>query len=181
LVAASIAACLVDKFGRKILLVSSSLLSGTSLMVLASYFAVKESGTDITPYNWIPVASVMVYAAAFKYGLGMVPIVMTAELFPTSVKAMGMTISDAMYVIFAIISVYLYQYLSVYGMHIPFFIFAGSCLFTTLFTIFFIPETKGKTLEEIQQILKGNKAEIKSPVKGEIEGKINEATEDTVL
>ncbi|KAF5298908.1 hypothetical protein FQR65_LT09560 [Abscondita terminalis] len=180
LVAASIAATVIDKAGRKILLSSSSILTGIALAILATYFAIKNSGTDVSSFNWVPVFSVMLYAVTFKYGLGMVPIVMTAELFPTSVKAMGMTIADAMYVIFAIASIYLFQHLKgIYGMHVPFFMFAASCFLTALFTIFFIPETKGRTLEEIQLILKGVPVGTR---KKSMEGDTNpEFVEDTHL
>ncbi|KAJ8954677.1 hypothetical protein NQ318_011369 [Aromia moschata] len=156
LVAATIADFIVDKFGRKILLTTSSLLTGLSLLTLAIFFTLKNSGVDVDGISWIPVASVMVYAAVFKFGLGIIPIVMTAELFPAKVKAMGMTIADFFYVVFALISVELYQRLvSVYYYDLPFYIFASSCLLTAVFAQFYIPETKGKTLEEIQFILKG--------------------------
>ncbi|XP_017779259.1 PREDICTED: facilitated trehalose transporter Tret1-like isoform X2 [Nicrophorus vespilloides] len=156
IIAAMVACGFLDKAGRKVLLTGSSLFTGLSLAALATYFAVKNSGVDVTAYNWVPIAAVMLYAVSFKFGLGLVPIVLTAELFPTSVKAMGMTASDAMYVIFSCISIYLYQYLSdAYGMHVPFYIFSASCILTAAFAMFYIPETKGKTLEEIQFILKG--------------------------
>ncbi|KAK4875796.1 hypothetical protein RN001_012218 [Aquatica leii] len=179
-VALLIAAVLIDKLGRKILLTSSSILTGLSLLTLATYFAVKNSGTDISSYNWIPVAAVMLYAIVFRCGLGSVPIVMTAELFPTSVKAMGMTISDCSYVLFSVASIYMYQHLRVeYGIHVPFFIFSGSCFFAAAFALFYIPETKGKTLEEIQQILKGNPVPKRSSLKDDANVKMNE--EDTVV
>lgn len=156
LIAATTAVSVVDKAGRKILLTTSSVLTGTSLAVLATYFALKNSGMDTDSFSWLPIVSVMVYAAVFKYGLGVVPIILLGELFPTSVKAMGMTISDCTYVVFGTISVYLYKALaSAYGIHVPFYLFAGSCLFTALFCYFVIPETKGRTLDEIQYILKG--------------------------
>lgn len=162
LAAASVSGVVVDKTGRKSLLAVSSILTGLSLAVLASYFAVKNSGVNVETYNWVPIAAVMVYAVAFKMGLGIVPIVLTAELFPTSIKAMGMTIADAMYVLFAAISIYLYDWLAEdYGLHVPFFLFAASCILTAIYVIWFIPETKGKTLEEIQFLLKGEKFEMK--------------------
>lgn len=156
LIAATIADFIVDKFGRKILLTTSSLLTGLSLLVLAIFFSLKHSGVDVDGISWIPIASVMVYAAVFKFGLGIIPIVMTAELFPAKVKAMGMTIADFFYVVFALLSVELYQRLAdAYYYDLPFYIFASSCLLTALFAQFYIPETKGKTLEEIQFMLKG--------------------------
>ncbi|CAH0555372.1 unnamed protein product [Brassicogethes aeneus] len=154
--AACTASFSIDKFGRKVLLTTSSILTGCCLLIIAIYFTLKNTGYDVLPVSWIPIVSVMVYAASFKLGLGMVPIVMTAELFPTKMKAIGMTLADAMYVIFAIFSIQIYQLLSdAYGIHVPFYIFAFSCFGTAIFTTFVIPETKGKTLEEIQFILKG--------------------------
>ncbi|ENN82777.1 hypothetical protein YQE_00855, partial [Dendroctonus ponderosae] len=143
LIAATIADFVVDKCGRKGLLISSSLLSGLALL-------------DVGGISWIPVAAVMVYAAVFKFGLGIIPIVMTAELFPAKVKAMGMTLADFSYLFFGLISVELYQRLiAVYYLDLPFYIFASSTLLTAIFSWWYIPETKGKTLEEIQFILKG--------------------------
>ncbi|KAG5883247.1 hypothetical protein JTB14_000036 [Gonioctena quinquepunctata] len=156
LMSATIADFIVDKFGRKGLLISSSLLTGLSLLILAIFFTLKAQGFEVQSISWIPLVAVMVYAAVFKFGLGIIPIVMTAELFPTKVKAMGMTIADFFYLFFAWMSVELYQRLAIYvGYDIPFYIFAVSTLLTAIFAQVYIPETKGKTLEEIQYILKG--------------------------
>ncbi|XP_025836612.1 facilitated trehalose transporter Tret1-like isoform X2 [Agrilus planipennis] len=156
LIACIASSFIIDKFGRKKLLVSSSILTGLALTVLATYFYIKNSDYDISNLSWIPVVSVTMYSLFFKFGLGMVPIVFLGELFPTSVKGMAMSIVDISYGMCAILSVYVYIHLSsLYGIHVPFFIFAGLCIFAALFSQFCIPETKGKTLEEIQMILKG--------------------------
>ncbi|CAH1153884.1 unnamed protein product [Phaedon cochleariae] len=163
LISATIADFVVDKFGRKSLLTISSLLTGVSLLVLAIFFTLKARGFNVESISWIPVVSVMVYAAVFKFGLGIIPIVMTAELFPAKVKAMGMTIADFCYLLFGWISVEIYQRLSEnVGYDVPFYLFAASCLLTAIFVQVYIPETKGKTLEEIQFILKGIPFPIRS-------------------
>lgn len=156
LVAASLANCLLDKCGRKMLLITSSFLTGVSLLTLAVYFHLKHLKYDLSVVSFVPICCVMFYAIVFKLGLGMVPIVMTAELFPTKVKALGMTLSDAQYILFSLVSIKLYQWLSTqYGIFVTFYVFAGTCLLTMMFSLFYIPETKGKSLEEIQFILKG--------------------------
>lgn len=156
LLAATIADIIVDKFGRKGLLIISSMLSGLCLLVLAVYFTLQKNGFDVKPLSWIPIVSVMIYAFVFKFGLGIIPIVMTAELFPAKVKAMGMAIADFFYVFFAWVSIEVYQRLIAFaGYDYPFYIFALCCLVTAIFAQIYIPETKGKTLEEIQFILKG--------------------------
>lgn len=152
LIASIIADFTVDKFGRKGLLITSSLLTGISLLVIAIYFTVKNAGYDVNSYSWVPIVAVLAYSGVFKFGLGMVPIVMTAELFSAKVKAMGMTLADFAYLAFALLSVQLYQQLlTIYYYDVPFYIFASSTLLTALFSWLYIPETKGKTLEEIDR------------------------------
>ncbi|XP_050310091.1 facilitated trehalose transporter Tret1-like isoform X2 [Anthonomus grandis grandis] len=164
LIAATIADFTCDKFGRKGLLICSSLLSGVSLLVLAVYFTMKNNGYDVGGISWIPIAAVMVYAGVFKFGLGIIPIVMTAELFPAKMKAIGMTMADFAYLFFGLVSVEMYQKLiEVYYLDLPFYIFASTTLLTAIFSWLYIPETKGKTLEEIQYMLKGEPIPERKP------------------
>uniref|UniRef100_A0A1Y1KR51 Major facilitator superfamily (MFS) profile domain-containing protein n=2 Tax=Photinus pyralis TaxID=7054 RepID=A0A1Y1KR51_PHOPY len=156
LASALLASALVDKIGRKILLIVSSVMTGFSVLMLAIYFTLQSSGFKVEVSEWVPVASVMLFAISFKLGLGIVPIVSTGELFPIDVKAQGMTAADGVYMLSSTLSIYVYQEVKDnYGIHIPFFIFAGCCFLTAIFTIVFVPETKGKTLHEIQLILSG--------------------------
>ncbi|KAB0795225.1 hypothetical protein PPYR_12064 [Photinus pyralis] len=156
-----VAACiitmfLIDLLGRRVLLTTSSVLTGISLLVLGVYFAIKNAGGNTRDYTWIPVASLMVYAIVHKIGLGSIPIVVTAELFPTNIKAVGCTVADSIYVIASASSIFVFHYmLRQFGMHAPIFLFAACSILVGLFVIFFLPETKGKTLEQIQQMLKG--------------------------
>ncbi|KAF7275054.1 hypothetical protein GWI33_009322 [Rhynchophorus ferrugineus] len=72
-------------------------------------------------------------------------------------KAIGMTVADVMFVIGGIISIQFYQILHKYGMHIPFYLFTSCAFAVVLYSAVCIPETKGKSLEEIQLMLKGEK------------------------
>ncbi|CAH1102743.1 unnamed protein product [Psylliodes chrysocephalus] len=156
LISAKIASLQVDKYGRKALLLLSTVLTAFCLLALAVYFNLKQLNYDVAKVSWIPIVSVMIYAATFKIGLGIVPIVITAEIFPAKIKALGMTIADAFYVIGAIISIQLYTWLEYsYGMHAPFYVFTIGSFLIAIFIVKCIPETKGKTLEEIQFLLKG--------------------------
>lgn len=155
-VAALTAVTFVDRSGRKILLIVSSFLTGICLTIVAVYFTLQKMGYNTSSYSWIPMVATMAYAVVFKGGLGIVPIILTGELFPTSVKAMGMTIADGMYLIFSMFSIYMYQSLAnKYGLHVPFYVFAVFTILTAAFSYYFVPETKGKTLEQIQFMLKG--------------------------
>ncbi|KAG5879457.1 hypothetical protein JTB14_025123 [Gonioctena quinquepunctata] len=156
--AAMSASLAIDNFGRKVLLCTSGVMAGICLMIIAIYFTLKNNGVDVLKVSWLPLVMVMLYAASFKFGIGLVPVVLTAELFPAKVKAFGMTLSDLCYVGFSVITLQIYHGLRhAFGIQVPFYIFACSCFCTVLFTVFYIPETKGKTLEEIQMILKDTK------------------------
>ncbi|KAK4876106.1 hypothetical protein RN001_012528 [Aquatica leii] len=155
LLSALCASVVVDKIGRKLILGSSCFLTAVCLFLMAVYFTLEHLEIKVQSYNWVLSSTMMLYAICFKFGIGLIPIVMTAEIFPSNVKAFGVTIADVMYVTFGFISIQLYQFLKHhYGIHVPFYIFGCCCLGTGLFSVFYIPETKGKTLEEIQMILK---------------------------
>ncbi|KAJ8971776.1 hypothetical protein NQ317_004340 [Molorchus minor] len=158
LFAATFASFQIDRFGRKALLIFSTVSTGICLLILAVYFNLKELNFNVSPVSWIPIVSVMVYAAVFKTGIGIVPIVVTAEIFPAKLKAFGMTIADGMFIGGGIVAIQLYHFLSkLAGIYVPFYIFGFWSFFVALFTIFYMPETKGKSLEEIQQMLRGKK------------------------
>ncbi|KAF5298907.1 hypothetical protein FQR65_LT09559 [Abscondita terminalis] len=153
LLSALVSSIIIDKIGRKSIMGWSCILTGTSLMAIAIYFTVK-SEIDVKPYNWVLLTAILLYAISFKFGIGLVPIVMTAEIFPANVKAMGVTMADAAYVIFGYASINMYQLIvQNYEIYVVFYIFALCCCCAGLFTFLYIPETSGKSLEEIQMLL----------------------------
>lgn len=154
LIFSAISASLIDKVGRKVILAISTFTSSICLLMLAIYFTLQSRGCDMRDVSWIPIGAVMTYAACFKFGLGTVPIVITAEIFSQRIKAVGITLADGAYVISSISALQVFFCLKAYyGMYAPFYVFSG-CLFAVLpFFIFCVPETKGKSLDEIQKTL----------------------------
>lgn len=156
LVSSSIASLQLEKYGRRPLLITSSLLTAICLVALAIYFNLQSSGYNVDCIRWIPIAFIMIYAFSFKLGLGIVPIVITAEVFPPNIKAAGISFGEIMYALGATVSLEMYTRLSkAYGLHAPLYLFSMTSLMMSFFTIFYIPETKGRTLEEIQILLGG--------------------------
>lgn len=155
LIAAVISSLVVDKFGRVKLLVISVIPTGICLFLLALYFHLKSIGYDTESYSWVPIVSVMTYGLAFKLGLGMVPIVMTSELFASKIKSFGMAYADAVYVVMSVVALQVFfQLRDNFGLHAPFYLFFACSILTIVFVILFVPETKGKSLDESQRILK---------------------------
>nr|XP_023024848.1 facilitated trehalose transporter Tret1-like isoform X1 [Leptinotarsa decemlineata] len=156
LVASCLAALLMDNLGRKFLLILSSVLTGISLSSLGTFLNLKLLGFNVDSVSWIPVVSVMMYAAVFKFGLGIVPSVLCAEIFSPKIKAFGLTAADGVYVASSVVALQLFlQLKETVGIHWPFYIFSCCSFLTSLFVAMFVPETKGKTFEEIRMILEG--------------------------
>ncbi|CAH2014133.1 unnamed protein product [Acanthoscelides obtectus] len=155
LIAAVSAATVIDRFGRKILMIISSFLTALCLLAVSVYFHMKYLEYDLSHISWLPTVAVMAYAVSFKFGLGIVPIVLTSEIFAPKMKAIGMTLADGMYVVSSIGALQLYFFLrDAYGIHVPFYLFSFCTFLAGPYVWLFVPETKGKTLDEIQNVLK---------------------------
>lgn len=162
LIASTVSSLIVDRFGRVKLLIISILLTGICLLSLAVFFHLKIIGYETHSYSWLPIVSVMIYGIVFRIGLGMVPIVMTSELFASRIKSIGMTFADGIYVASSVLALQIFFLLrDNFGFHVPFYTFFVCALLTCLFVVFFVPETKGKSLEEIQRILRNASLEAK--------------------
>ncbi|XP_044734624.1 facilitated trehalose transporter Tret1-like [Chrysoperla carnea] len=150
---------IVDKVGRRPLLIISSIGCFIALTSQAVYFYIQfHEITDLEAYGWVPVTALMVYIIMYSVGLGAIPLMVPSEMFPTNIKAKALCITDLYLAMLGFLIVILYQPVANgFGSHIPFIIFAVSCIFGVLFTIFIMPETKGKSLEDIQNILRNSK------------------------
>ncbi|KAF2904710.1 hypothetical protein ILUMI_01463 [Ignelater luminosus] len=147
----------VDSFGRKPLLFFSCFGSAVLLITMGVYFVFQQRGYDLSSFMWFPIICMVLYNVVGAMGLSMIPNLMAAELLSASIKSKALGILN-MYLGVCIAAVSkLFQWLDHdFGMHVPFFFFGVWCVVGIIFVYFGVPETKGKTLEEIQQMLKGN-------------------------
>jgi sugar porter (SP) family MFS transporter len=139
-----IAVWLVDKKGRKILLLWGTAGMTLSLSFLAASFAGQTGGIGM-------VISVLAYIAFFAASLAPVMWVVTSEMYPTSIRGIAMSFSTSVSWACSLLVVQFFPWmLNNLGGMLTFGVF---CLFSLLAFIFikiYIPETKGKSLEEIE-------------------------------
>ncbi|KAK5650516.1 hypothetical protein RI129_001545 [Pyrocoelia pectoralis] len=142
----------VDKIGRRPMLITSSIGSGIALLAGGIFFLVRDVlHSDTSSITWLPTVILVVFISSFSLGLQTMPVFIGAEIFPTNVKAYASAISNICYYAFAAISSKYFQVTKdEYGMHVPFFTFAICCVIGLFLIIYFVPETKNKTLEDIQ-------------------------------
>ncbi|KAG8035361.1 hypothetical protein G9C98_006807 [Cotesia typhae] len=149
----------VDRLGRRILLVISSAGAAICLGLLGLFFYLKDAAkSDISNFGWLPIFSMLAYMASYSVGLGPLSWTIMGEMFSQEIKAKASSIFVFICTIFIfIISRYFVNVAEAFGSYTAFWIFAVCCLVCILFTIFFLPETKGKTFPQIQAELNGRR------------------------
>ncbi|XP_011640117.1 facilitated trehalose transporter Tret1-2 homolog [Pogonomyrmex barbatus] len=167
------AVVLVDKLGRRPLLITTTLLAGIVLTITGVFYLVKfQFGVDTSEYGWLLHSSVILYELIIALGLNPLPYMMLGELFSTSVKGAAVSLANLVSSLLAFIVSKMYQVISDnWGVYAAFGWFAVSCYLGVIFIALFVPETKGKSLLEIQEELncKKKKQEKKKNItKGEI-------------
>ncbi|KAG6575036.1 Sugar transporter ERD6-like 16, partial [Cucurbita argyrosperma subsp. sororia] len=145
-----IGAILMDKSGRKPLIMVSA--SGTFLgcFLAGTSFFLKGHGLLLA---WVPVlaiSGVLTYIASFSIGMGAVPWVIMSEIFPIHVKGAAGSLVVLVNWLGAWAVSYTFNFLMSWSPSGTFFIYSGFSLLTIVFVAKLVPETKGKTLEEIQ-------------------------------
>ncbi|CAH1968363.1 unnamed protein product [Acanthoscelides obtectus] len=157
LVLSALSSVIVDFAGRRPLLIISTTGTAITLLIQGVFLYFKIcTDVDMSRYHFVPIVALLSFVIVFSVGLQTIPLLMMGEIFPTDVKAIALSLMDLYYsLIVTIISQFFHWTKEVYGLHVPFFTFFGCCLVGLLFIIFFVPETKGKTLEDIQAELKG--------------------------
>lgn len=153
-----IASKFVDSFGRKPLLTLSSGLTFLVLLVLGVYFTLKDYTTlNLSSILWFPLPTLVLFIISSFLGIGVVIPILISEIYSTSIKSKAVSLGSIVFASSMMASTKYYQYTADnFGLAVPFYSFAASTFLGTLFFHFKLPETKGKTLEHIQQELKGN-------------------------
>ena len=143
---------LIDHLGRRALLLWSLGGMAVTLLVLAGGFAFGASG----PLGWITALSLAGYVAFFAVGLGPVFWLLIAEIFPLGVRGRAMslaTISNWGFNLLVTIS--FLSLIDLCGRPGTFLIYAILTLVAFGFTARLVPETKGRSLEAIEEALEG--------------------------
>ena len=149
-----VAVLLLDRVGRRKLLLVGTIGLTTSLLVLGIYFA---SSTLQANAGYLALVALLVYIASFAVGLGPVFWLMISEIYPTGVRSKAMSVATvanwgANFLVAATFLT-LGQLITRQG---TFFLYSGFGVLAVLFFVLRVPETKGRSLEDIQGELVGH-------------------------
>ncbi|EER01739.1 D-xylose-proton symporter, putative [Perkinsus marinus ATCC 50983] len=149
----NLAACfLVDRLGRRPLILWSSLGMAVGQFLLGLFFYLDRDGTagDLA---WLPVLACYIVQVAVATGVGPIRWMLSAELFPDEIRGMASSMATTANWLSAFIVIELLTpAVDGTSLQTVFWFFAAVGVALATFVWFLIPETKGKSLEEIQKI-----------------------------
>nr|AAC61852.1 putative monosaccharide transporter 1 [Petunia x hybrida] len=150
----------VDRFGRRFLFLAGGLLmlicQAAVGSVIGSVFGTDGLGTFSKGLGNVTVGLICLYVAAFAWSWGPLGWLVPSEVFPMEIRSAGqsITVSVNMFFTFVIGQLFLTMLCEMkFGL---FFFFAGFVVLMTLFIFFFLPETKGIPIEEVNRIWKNH-------------------------
>ncbi len=137
---------LVDKAGRKTLILFGTCLQTLSLAMVASLYLLAMTGDGI-------LGGIMAFVAGHAIGNGAVCWVIISEIFPTKVRGTAMSIATTAIWIFAYLADQFFPLMMAHlGSSGAFFVFSVMAAVNFIFVLLFVPETKGYSLEQISHI-----------------------------
>jgi len=140
----------VDSWGRKPLLITGTLGMALGLGVLGITLYTQQMGV-------ISLIAILVFIGSFALSMGPVVWVMLSEIFPNSIRSVAMSIAVAVQWLFNAIVANVFPVVNsselntgTFNGSLSYFIFTFFCLVAVVFVWRWVPETKGKTLEEME-------------------------------
>lgn len=155
-----VSSLLVDKVGRRPLLITSYIGSSVFLATVGANFYYQEViGTpneSSNPLRYITLVGIIGANVVSTMGFDSLVFVIPAEIFPINVKSIAMTALNIFGGCVTFVMVKGYQELKdVSGLYGVFWFFAASSFVGGVFSYCVVPETKGKSLREIQMEFQG--------------------------
>lgn len=144
---------LVDRLGRRPIIITSSIIGCFAHLSLGLFFHFQEK---LQAFKWLPICNIICFMFGFNLGLGSLPYVILGELFDPKTKNLASTICTTINysLLFAITLAYPSLIESV-GIANTFIFFSFMLMCCVLFCAVCLPETKGKSFQEIYALLNG--------------------------
>lgn len=153
-IATGVATWLMDRTGRRLLLIVSSCGMTISLLIVAVAFFLKGFVSDDSSiYGLLSIMSVVgvvVMVVAFSLGMGPVPWIIMSEILPINIKGLAGSIATLANWFIAWLVTMTANFLLNWSSGGTFTLYMLVSVFTVAFVSIWVPETKGRTLEEIQ-------------------------------
>ncbi|XP_015111734.1 facilitated trehalose transporter Tret1 [Diachasma alloeum] len=153
LVGGWIALFTIDKYGRKLVLSAAAVGLGTGLVGIAIHYQLLEVGFDPASLQWLIIASIILLEMSINLGIIPIPSTILSEIFSPNIKSYCSCISNITSGFVAFLVTQTYQMLIDWIDYYTYYLYALMMFLLALFMMTMMPETKGKSLQEIQNML----------------------------
>ncbi|RXG60698.1 Facilitated trehalose transporter Tret1 [Armadillidium vulgare] len=151
---------IVDKYGRRILLSVSVFLTGLMVALFGGYFIALNSENPWA--SWSPLAIILALLLFYCLGCRSIPWFIMSEIFNTSSRSTATSVCVFYNRMLNLIIGQVFPYAAgAFGYSEVFIFFGVISIFIAIAIVIFVPETKGKTLEEIQELFEKQSAKKK--------------------
>jgi sugar porter (SP) family MFS transporter len=142
----AVAIAVIDRLGRKPLLLIGSAGMAVSLLLLGIVLVYYQEAQSLV------LITMLSYVAFFAIGLGPVVWLLLSEIFPTKIRGRSMSIATiSLWIACLVVSITFLKLVDAFTLGGAFWLYSGMCAVTFLFVLWLIPETKGRSLEEIER------------------------------
>ena len=146
-----ISACTIDHLGRRPLFIGSSLICSLSMFITGIVLR-----ANAPAFQWLPLTAVLIYVASFGLGAGPVPWILAGEMLPTPVRAVAVSICTCIFSTFMFVLTEAFpDFIAFAGLDDAVFTFAFFHLVGAVIAWLFMPETRNRSLEELQTVFAG--------------------------
>ncbi|CAG9560942.1 unnamed protein product [Danaus chrysippus] len=157
-IATLVSSLVVDKLGRRILLLFSVLVMCLCSTALGVFFFLKDThggeSSIVQAISWLPLLSLSLFIIAFSLGSGPIPWMMAGDLCLIDIKAFVSSTAGTLNWLLSFTVTRTFNALNTaIGPGQVFWMFAGIMVAAFIFIFFVVPETKGKSVDEIQLLL----------------------------
>ncbi|XP_055903781.1 facilitated trehalose transporter Tret1-like [Eupeodes corollae] len=143
---------IIKRFSRKAMLMTSAMGMCLGLFALGLFFYV-QTFSDATSILWIPIPALVLFNVMYSLGFGSVTWIVVGEILPTNIKATVSSFATTLNWVLTFVVTRFYPDINELGSYYAFWMFAGLCGLGFLFVLLYVIETKGLSLQEIQEKL----------------------------
>ncbi|GAM25716.1 hypothetical protein SAMD00019534_088910, partial [Acytostelium subglobosum LB1] len=147
---------LIDRFGRRPLLLIGNIGQIVGLGILGgAFWGLGSKGViHSTGLGWMAVFGMVFFKLMYAVGMGPIPLMVAAEIYPTKIRGKAVSIASTLNWLANFIMNISFPYLQTgLGQTGTYWLFGGISFLCFLFVYFFVPETKGVTIEELSKQL----------------------------
>jgi len=155
------------RYGRRLLCNISGAGMALSVGALALFLCLMHNDVigleTAAAYGWVPITALLLSVLTGSLGFLPLPFAMLGEIFPAKIRGWACSFSTFMANIYCFLVVKIFPMMrNLMGFHNVFTFYAAAIAIGTIIMYFWLPETRGKTLEEIEEFFRsGGKAAVR--------------------